>query len=104
MAGAQQRGRRTLPQEGACACVPMCGELGGAGADLHFGDVCIGVPVPPRLALRTVPIEAEAREDEARLGDGPGKVVLEARHCAHHVHHQQPAQAGQCCCRCSCYW
>lgn len=65
----------TLPQEQAGADVPVLGELGSAGAELHFADVGVDVTVPPGLATVGVAVEVEATEDEAGLSNAPAGQV-----------------------------
>ncbi len=57
----------TSAQEVAGAGVPVGGQLRGAGAKLHLADASVGIAVPARLPLVTEPVEAEARENQARL-------------------------------------
>ena len=83
-----------MAQEGAGAGVPIDRELCSTGAQLDLANTRVGVAVPPRIPAVSVPIEAEARQDERRLRDGPGKVELEARGRTHSVHHQQPIWRG----------
>jgi hypothetical protein len=56
--------------------VPRVGQLRHARAKLHLKQIDVVEFVPPRVALRVLPIVPEARGNATRLGHVPHKVKL----------------------------